>query len=219
MVACLRKRRVSCPCCGVEARRFPSYAGRRNALCPECGSLERHRLLCHLLFEDRPELLERASSLLHFAPEPCLGPRLRATPGLRYVSADVRPGRAAVTCDITDLPFEDASFDFVLCSHVLEHVEDERAALFELARVLCPGGNALILVPLDGDRAETCDDAGTAERRQPGHLRLYGLDFPRRLEAAGLAMSIDRYADQVEKRLVATHNMGSRGVYLCTKPA
>lgn len=49
---------------------------------------------------------------------------------------------------VTELPVEDASLDFILCTEVIEHVQDDRAAAHELGRVLKPGGLALISVPM-----------------------------------------------------------------------
>ena len=46
------------------------------------------------------------------------------------------------------LPFRDGSFDFLLCTEVLEHLHDDRQALAEAARVLAPGGRAVISVPV-----------------------------------------------------------------------
>ena len=48
---------------------------------------------------------------------------------------------------ITDLPFADNSFDLVLATDVIEHVDDDRLALREVRRVLRPGGRALVTVP------------------------------------------------------------------------
>jgi len=48
---------------------------------------------------------------------------------------------------ITDLPFEDASFDAAVSLDVIEHLEDDRAALRELRRVVVPGGALLVTVP------------------------------------------------------------------------
>jgi ubiquinone/menaquinone biosynthesis C-methylase UbiE len=50
--------------------------------------------------------------------------------------------------DITLLGFRDGVFDLVLCSHVLEHVSADVAAMRELYRVTCPGGVALVQVPV-----------------------------------------------------------------------
>jgi ubiquinone/menaquinone biosynthesis C-methylase UbiE len=54
------------------------------------------------------------------------------------------PRHRDVEGSVTDLPFEDASFDWVLCASVLPLVEDDKRAAGELARVLRPGGEALI---------------------------------------------------------------------------
>lgn len=52
-----------------------------------------------------------------------------------------------VLADLHDLPLEDATFDFVLCTEVLEHVIDPGRVLSELARVLSPGGLILVTTP------------------------------------------------------------------------
>jgi SAM-dependent methyltransferase len=49
--------------------------------------------------------------------------------------------------DAFHLPFPDACFDRVICSEVMEHVHDYRAAARELARLLRPGGSAAVTVP------------------------------------------------------------------------
>jgi SAM-dependent methyltransferase len=186
-----------CPLCRRPSRGFaPAGVTRRPARCIFCGSLERHRFLWRYL-EDRTDLLSPHPSrrrVLHFAPEPCLARRLAALPTLDYVTADLEPGQARVQIDITAIPDPDASFDVILCSHVLEHVPDDRQALCELARVLKPTGWALLIVPLAA--GPTVEDAAVTDpqerlRRfgQEDHVRIYGSDFPSRLEAAGFAVT------------------------------
>lgn len=51
-----------------------------------------------------------------------------------------RSDAAFVTYDGLRLPFDDAAFELVFCKQVLEHVEDPRALVAEVARVLLPGG-------------------------------------------------------------------------------
>ncbi|HST63578.1 MAG TPA: class I SAM-dependent methyltransferase [Mycobacteriales bacterium] len=64
------------------------------------------------------------------------------------VAADAVPGPGVVEVDLgAPLPFGDETFDTVLCTQVLEHVPDAELAMAEIARVLRPGGHALVTVP------------------------------------------------------------------------
>ena len=181
----LRGDRVECPCCGGRFRRFVAAPWGTDRLCPRCGSRDRHRALW-LYLRDRMRIGERRLRLLHFAPENALERRI--APIADYVTADLDPGAAMVEADITRLPFEDASFDAVLCIHVLEHVGDDRAAVAELRRILRPGGWAVVMVPIDLGRERTHEDPAVTEpedrRRefwQDDHVRLYGRDLADRL--------------------------------------
>ena len=184
---------LHCPICGTRAARFLPFglAGRRNAQCPGCGSVERHRLLWVYLVR-HTDLLRRRLDVMHSAPEGCLEPILRALPNWRYQSVDRFNPAADVSADLTSLPFPPRRFDAVLSSHVLEHIRDDRTAMAELARVLRPGGQAIVMVPFDPKRAETeegadIDDAAERMARfgHPFHFRIYGRDFVDRLSAAG----------------------------------
>src|SRR5690349_13732416 len=170
--------RLECPCCRGSFRGF-RLEGR---VCPRCGSQARHRLLW-LFLEARPELLESAGSLLHVGPEYCIQRQLSRLEGLRYVSADLDSPLAAEVVDVTRMPYRDGEFGAVICSHVLEHVEDDRRAMGEILRVLRPGGWAIVMAPVDPTRAVTLEDPSAvteAERLrlfgQHDHLRLYGND-------------------------------------------
>lgn len=66
----------------------------------------------------------------------------------RVVAVDVTPTAGLdARCFATALPFADDSFDAVLCTSVLEHVENVEQAVAEIARVLRPGGRLLVAVP------------------------------------------------------------------------
>jgi SAM-dependent methyltransferase len=186
-----RGRRVSCPLCGHEFSEFKSDRGRPNALCWRCGSHERHRAQW-LLFERRPALLDDAAALLHFAPEWALRRRLEQIAHLRYVTADLDQPDVDLRLDITGLELPDASFDAVICSHVLEHVRDDGAAMRELRRIVAPGGWCLVMVPLDLGREHTHEDPALTEPEdrlrafgQADHVRFYAPDIAGRLMAAG----------------------------------
>lgn len=76
--------------------------------------------------------------------------------GLELAPASLQAARArdagAVVPGSLDepLPFDDDAFDLAVALDVLEHVEDDRAALRELRRVLAPGGLLLVTVPQYG---------------------------------------------------------------------
>ena len=190
-------RRVECPCCGRRFGRFSTGPVPTDVGCPRCGSLPRQRLLW-LYMAGRGLFPAAGNSVLHLAPEPILVDRLNAIPGVHYESADIDAGRnPTVLADLTDLPFDEDSFDLVLCSHVLEHVGDDRAAIAEMKRVAKPGGRALIQSPVNYEQAETFEApeiTDPAERlrlfSQDDHVRVYGPDLKSRLQEAGFEVSI-----------------------------
>ena len=188
---------VRCPLCANGFDRFKDDWNRRNALCWRCGSHERHRAQW-LLLERRPELLRGARSLLHFSPEWCLRRRLAAVAGLRYVTTDLDPAQDVdLRLDVVALDLPDGAFDAVICSHVLEHVPDDAAAMRELLRITAPGGWCLVMVPIDLARERTYEDASITHPRereraflQHDHVRLYAPDIAERLRAAGFAVEV-----------------------------
>jgi SAM-dependent methyltransferase len=191
---------VQCPCCGWRFRNFRAYTW-PNRICWRCGSMERHRSLW-LYLDRHPEMTDRGISILHVAPESVLRDRFSRVPDVRYVGGDLTAEFGAERIDVTQLHFEDASFDAVVCNHVLEHVPDDRRAMRELARVLKPGGWAVLQVPdLEGNLAgETTDedpsvtDPGERLRRfgQNDHVRKYGWDYVDRLREAGFLVKVER---------------------------
>lgn len=65
-----------------------------------------------------------------------------------YVACDMAPGgNIDVVTDVHDLPFENSSFDTVICTQVLEHVERPWEVIAEISRVLAPGGRCILTTP------------------------------------------------------------------------
>jgi SAM-dependent methyltransferase len=220
----LRGSRFYCPVCGMSFRKFyeSGINPRPNACCPNCGSLERHRLLyvalCHL---QNKGLIPREGRLLHVAPESCLANKF--TKKYDYLSIDLDGKKATMAMDITALAFENGSFDSIVCNHVLEHVPTDRTAISELYRVLRPGGWASIQVPINGDvtREDLSITNPKIRRRlygQEDHVRSYGSDFFNRIRETGfslLVLSKDDLldAEQAKRFSVACENY----VVLCKK--
>lgn len=217
--------RVECPICERELGSFAPFGGRQGALCPGCRSLERHRLLW-LYMARETAILREPTSCLHLAPEPAIRARLRQRDNVDYVSADLNPGWPAdVVADVTDLPFEDASYDVVICNHVLEHVPDDAAAIAEMRRVLRPGGLALMLHPLDETRQSTYEDASITSARkreemfgQRDHVRVYGTDFYDRLSEGGFEVERVRYVEKLTDAERRRHGVADEELAVGVKP-
>ena len=135
----------------------------------------------------------RGMKILHFAPELIFYQRFSSIPDVDYYPVDLNPNAYKIrqVVDITDIPFDDNTFDLIMATHVLEHIPDDKKAMSELYRVLKPNsGVALLTVPIF-NRAITLENPeyNTPELRfkyygQSDHVRAYGLDYPDRLRVA-----------------------------------
>lgn len=129
---------------------------------------------------------------LHFAPEPWLIKPLTERYGLGYLCVDYELPPYDLKVDIQNLPFRDGLFRSTMCFSVLEHIPDDHKAMRELARVLEPGGVAIIHVPLQyKQHASMRETLGKVGRRreygQENHFRYYGLDIQDDLKRNGFA--------------------------------
>jgi SAM-dependent methyltransferase len=226
-LAIYRGSRVECPCCGSRFSRFmPGLSHRDTRVCPRCGAQERHRALW-LYMRERTDLFAHPQlSILHWAPEYALQRSLSALPGAAYVSADIEGDEAMQHMDMTDVPFKDEHFDLIVCVHVLEHVPDDRKAMREMARVLKPGGVAMLLVPIVLEQPTLEDPAIStpAQRKaaywQEDHVRLYGGDFKDRLEEEGFDVTVDGWVRTLDQPTLERHGLFPlEDVYVATKPA
>jgi SAM-dependent methyltransferase len=182
-----------CPLCTKSAEQFVAL-GAPNRRCPTCGSLERHRFLWHFLLHNTNFLDGASKSLLHIAPEEMLEVLFRNVPGIEYLSADLFSPNAMVRMDITAIDYPDDSFDIIYCSHVLEHVQEDRKAMREFKRVLRPEGACLIQVPVYGEPTKEDPTVTSPEERlrlfgQEDHVRKYGADIEDRLVESGFEVT------------------------------
>lgn len=206
--------RYTCPVCGhsfrkmlpggfdlpvIKEKQIVGAGRRENDICPYCQSTDRDRLIySYLKFET--DFFEIPNTLLHIAPEPSLykifsrSKNLDYHPATKYYEGFYYSTKIE-TADLLDLHFDEATFDWVICNHVLEHIPDDRKAMREIFRVLKPGGKALLQVPYSRQLAKTFEDdtiVSETEREkyfgQFDHVRIYGRDYPDRLKSVGFSV-------------------------------
>ena len=175
------KEKFECPVCGYNGPFMdlsPSTGLRKHAKCPKCGALERHRLqycaINHVLRHRDPSNMR----MLHFAPDAFLRSLLPNRFG-QYETADLDMKDVDYNVDLQNLDLPDASYDFVLASHVLDYIPDDKKAIAEIRRILRPGGVALLPVSVAGEK--------TIEYARPNpnefyHVRACGMDYFERYE-------------------------------------
>ncbi|MCB9046836.1 MAG: methyltransferase domain-containing protein [Chitinophagales bacterium] len=218
---------VTCNVCGSSYSSFLPYLDRPNALCPQCGSLERTRLIWH--FIEQLQLITNNTKLLHIAPEKCLYDIFSKKLGKNYIPADkfeevYTYPKGTVHMDITDINMEDETVDAIICIHVLEHIKDDQKAIAELYRVLKKGGFAILQVPYEKGRATTYEDPSITsqeERRkhfgQFDHVRIYGTDFMDRFTDPGFKVEHRNYADTLTSAIKDRHVFKQQEIFLLRK--
>ena len=232
----LKGSRYTDPIDGKSFRKFLSYGyevQRPNVLSPSTLSLERHRLLWLYLQNEtdflRPEpdsgsriILRRSSNnpesslglrVLHMAPEQCFLKRFKKL-NHDYTTADLYSPIADVKADITNLPFENDSFDVIFCNHVLEHIPDDTKAMQELYRVLKKGGMGIFQIPQDINRETTFEDNSITDPKerarifgQYDHVRIYGRDYFDKLASIGFQVKQVDYTQEISQELVDKYRL------------
>lgn len=184
-----------CPICEKEIAFFLTVNKNRRAIhCPNCSSFPRHRAMW--LYLTKENLLNSKIKILHVSPEPSMYNVMSHMENYtaidKFASGYAYP-KSVLRMNIEQLDFDDAFFDLIICSHVLEHVDDDIAAMKEMRRVIKSTGEILVMIPIETDLEFTYEDKSITSPKerlkhfgQIDHLRLYGMDFPKRAENANL---------------------------------
>lgn len=204
----------------IDGKRFKSFlpygyeSPRENVLSPYTLSLERHRLLW-LYLKAKTDFFTASLKVLHFAPEQAFYKRFQKLGNLDYTTTDLNSPLADVKADICNLPFEDESYDVILCNHVLEHIPEDTKAMQELFRILKKGGWGIFQIPQDLKREETFEDDSITDKKerarifgQYDHVRIYGRDYFDKLRSIGFEVEEVDYtailqSSEVEKYRLA----------------
>jgi len=200
----------------------------KNAICPKCKSDIRHRFAYKFL-TTQTDFSTSPLKLIHFAPEKWLATKILAMGNIDYVPVDISPAKFNYMnvrqADITDLPFEDETFDALIMIHVLEHICDDTKAIQEMRRVLRNDGWAVIAVPTIGE--QTHDDPNlTPDEREKMYgidqpYRLYGTDLTDKLKSLGLDTKLFEFADIgcdfADLELQSPHIDSDKFIFYCEK--
>jgi predicted SAM-dependent methyltransferase len=204
----LRGKTYTDPIDGKSFRTFLPYGyekQRPNILSPSTLSLERHRLLW-LYLQQKTNFFTAELKVLHFAPEQCFLKRFRSLSNIEYTTTDLLSPIADIKADICNLPFEDNSYEVILCNHVLEHIPDDTRAMQELYRVLKPGGWGIFQIPQDLNREITFEDDSITDKKerteifgQYDHVRVYGRDYFDKLRSIGFTVEVIDYTSKLSE--------------------
>jgi SAM-dependent methyltransferase len=220
--------RYQCPCCGWRLRAFaaggPSLRSRTAGYCPRCSSKARHRRIWRFLAE-KTDLFSAPTSLLEASPHYSFSRRWVKMKTLRFVGTDLwgRP-HVSVRMDLTAAPIRSATFDAILCTHVLEEIPEDRTAMEELFRMVKRGGWVLVSVPTRMDQGTYEDPTIVTpkERRrafgEEAHVRIYGRDLAERLRGCGFDVEID-LASNIDHAAMKKYGLrDDENIFLCRRP-
>lgn len=168
--------------------------------CPHCLVSDRDRLYA-MYFQNWADKADknRKYNLVDFAPSDQLTAFFTKFPFVNYRTADLYMEGVDDKVDITDMRiYDDNSKDIFICSHVLEHVDEDRKAMKELYRILKPGGWGIAMVPILTHSDHIIENIGITSEAdrwryygQGDHVRYYNrAGFVERLQGAGFKVSL-----------------------------
>lgn len=187
---------MKCPICGFEGeftlfRKKDKWHVENSWSCPKCLSKNQHRLIWLVYEKVRGEL--SGGRLLHCSPMRCL--KEKFTQAFTYISIDLplRESKSGVTKadleqDLRDTRFSDEYFDLIVCSMVLDFIQEDEKAIRELYRILKSTGLGFIVVPIHPE-----EKTSKLSERVLGHWWRCGYDYFNKLRKAGFSVQLVKY--------------------------
>ena len=237
-----QKEEPECPLCNFKTKKFlpgglnkevlKKYkvigAGfRKNKFCPKCGSKDRERhLYLYIKLRERFFSNKKLIKVLHIAPEKCLSKKIKKMKNSDYYAIDLNELLGSVKMDIKNMNFNNDYFDYIICLHVLEHIEDDVKAMKELFRVLKKNGILFLMVPFSLTIKSSIEDKkikspNEREKKfgQADHIRIYSKkDFLERLNKSGFKISEESLDKLYGKEIIRKYALiKGEKIFVCKK--
>jgi len=182
--------------------------GRDRCFCYYCGGKDRERWL-HYVLEKYTDIYTGRCSVLHFAPERNVAALIKKNPNAYYFSGDLIRGVADNVIDVTDIPFKDEFFDYIIINHVMCYVKDEEKAFSELRRVLKKEGKLIISFTINTELKtyeKIEDEEGMDLFGDPYKVRMYGTDYLNHLRENGFDAKIFSPNEEVSEEMIGYYS-------------
>ena len=215
-----------CPICGSFNEGFLPFGNpsRLGAKCPNCGSLERHRL-AFLFLKEKTDIFIKNSKILQFNPVNSFYDSFSKCNNIKYVAGgnEINASTDEVI-DLENIDYPDDTFDCVLNFHILDKVKDDIKVMSELYRIVKPfknGGFVLINAPVLREKTleNNYDNDNLKEKfyHDAMRFRIYGEDLKERLESVGFI--VEKYVpeDFIDSRLFENYGIKNDYLYFCKK--
>ncbi len=233
---------ITCPFCKFEAESFlpgglefdvlnkykiVGGGFRKNKFCPNCKSNDRNRhvYLYSLLFTSLFSNKTR-KKVLHIAPEICLMKKIKDVPKLAYYSIDLNGRNNSRNMDLRNTSFKGNKFDFIICSHVLEHIVEDKRAIGELFRIIKNKGTLLLTVPYSRKIKKSFENAKITDPKdrekyfgQHDHVRIYSeWDILHKLTQCGFRVKCINLSDELGQAFASRFALlMDEKIFVCSK--
>lgn len=192
------KSKVKCNFCGWQGNRYRTFVGttyiRRNAVCPSCLSLERHREFL-IIFHQVEKLINKPKfKLLDIGPTKAFNDYCKKRSNIDYISIDLSSQFAMHHMDLENLTFDDSSFDLIICYQVLDYLNDYKKGISEIFRVLNVNGFTITHEIIDMSSTATIEFKSRIKENSFAQRR-FGLDIINSWENAGFNVNAIKSKD------------------------